>query len=640
MTKQTKKRYTDVLLTDFDKYLLGEGTFERAYEKMGAHLASLNGQDGVHFAVWAPNARQVSVIGEFNKWDSTAHVLNPSDSGVWTLFVADVDEFTVYKYRIVTQTGDSFDKADPYGFAMEQRPKTASVVTNLDKYTWGDGEWVQNRSKNQAFDRPMAIYEMHLGSWRKKEDPEWGLRYLTYREMVQEVIPYVREMGFTHIEMLPIAEHPLDASWGYQVLGFFAPTSRFGTPEDLMYFIDQCHQNNIGVILDWVPAHFPKDGSGLNYFDGTHLYSHADPRQGEHQDWGTLIFNYDRNEVRAFLISNALFWLDKYHFDGLRVDAVASMLYLDYSREKGQWVPNEYGGRENLGAISFLRKMNESVHGIFPGVLTIAEESTAWPMVSRPTYMGGLGFSLKWNMGWMHDTLNYMSKDPVYRRYHQNDMTFSLLYAFNENFVLPLSHDEVVHGKGSLLNKMSGDEWQKFANLRAYFGFMWGHPGKKLLFMGSEFGQWQEWNFAASLEWVATEAPNHQGVQNFVKDLNALYKREPALFEDDFEWTGFTWIDANDSDNSVFSFVRNSKSSDEFIVVISSFTPIVRHGYRVGVPRSGFYKEILNSDSSHYWGSNVGNGGGVQTDPIPFHGYDQSLSLTLPPLATIYLKLS
>ncbi len=639
MTKQTKKRYTDVLLTDFDKYLLGEGTFERAYEKMGAHLASLNGQDGVHFAVWAPNAREVSVIGEFNKWDSTAHVMNPSDSGVWTLFVPDADEYTVYKYRIVTQTGDWFDKADPYGFGMEQRPKTASVVTNLDKYTWGDNEWVENRSKNQAFDKPMAIYEMHLGSWRKKNDPEWGLRYLTYREMAEELIPYVRDLGFTHIEMLPISEHPLDASWGYQVLGFFAPTSRFGTPQDLMYFIDQCHQNNIGVILDWVPAHFPKDGSGLNYFDGTHLYSHADPRQGEHQDWGTLIFNYDRNEVRAFLISNALFWLDKYHFDGLRVDAVASMLYLDYSREKGQWVPNEYGGRENLGAISFLRKMNESVHGIFPGVLTIAEESTAWPMVSRPTYMGGLGFTLKWNMGWMHDTLNYMSKDPVYRRYHQNDMTFSLLYAFNENFVLPLSHDEVVHGKGSLLNKMSGDEWQKFANLRAYFGFMWGHPGKKLLFMGGEFGQWQEWNFAASLEWVATEAPNHQGVQNFVKDLNALYKREPALFEDDFEWTGFTWIDANDSDNSVLSFVRNAKSSDEFIVVITSLTPVVRQGYRVGVPRPGFYKEILNSDSSHYWGSNVGNGGGVQTDPIPFHGYDQSLSLTLPPLATIYLKL-
>lgn len=639
MTKQTKKRYTDVLLTDFDKYLLGEGTFERAYEKMGAHLASLNGQDGVHFAVWAPNAREVSVIGEFNKWDSTAHVMNPSDSGVWTLFVPDADEYTVYKYRIVTQTGDWFDKADPYGFGMEQRPKTASVVTNLDKYTWGDSDWVENRSKNQAFDKPMAIYEMHLGSWRKKNDPEWGLRYLTYREMAEELIPYVRDLGFTHIEMLPISEHPLDASWGYQVLGFFAPTSRFGTPQDLMYFIDQCHQNNIGVILDWVPAHFPKDGSGLNYFDGTHLYSHADPRQGEHQDWGTLIFNYDRNEVRAFLISNALFWLDKYHFDGLRVDAVASMLYLDYSREKGQWVPNEYGGRENLGAISFLRKMNESVHGIFPGVLTIAEESTAWPMVSRPTYMGGLGFTLKWNMGWMHDTLNYMSKDPVYRRYHQNDMTFSLLYAFNENFVLPLSHDEVVHGKGSLLNKMSGDEWQKFANLRAYFGFMWGHPGKKLLFMGGEFGQWQEWNFAASLEWVATEAPNHQGVQNFVKDLNALYKREPALFEDDFEWTGFTWIDANDSDNSVLSFVRNAKSSDEFIVVITSLTPVVRQGYRVGVPRPGFYKEILNSDSSHYWGSNVGNGGGVQTDPIPFHGYDQSLSLTLPPLATIYLKL-
>jgi len=640
MAEQKRDRNLDVLLTDFDKYLLGEGTFERAYEKMGAHLAELNGQVGVHFAVWAPNAQRVSIIGDFNEWDSEKNVMNSSDSGVWTLFISGLREHTVYKYRVVAQTGDWFDKADPYGFAMEQRPKTASVVSDLENYQWDDLDWVNNRKQRQGFDKPISIYEVHAGSWRKKNDEEWGLRYLTYREMADELIPYVREMGFTHIEFLPLTEHPLDASWGYQVLGFFAPTSRFGTPQDLMYFVDQCHQNNIGVILDWVPAHFPKDGSGLNYFDGTHLYSHSDPRKGEHQDWGTLIFNYDRHEVRVFLLSNALFWLDKYHFDGLRVDAVASMLYLDYSREAGEWVPNEYGGRENLGAISFLRKMNESVHGIFPGVLTIAEESTAWPMVSRPTYMGGLGFGLKWNMGWMHDTLNYMSKNPIYRRYHQNDMTFSLLYAFNENFVLPLSHDEVVHGKGSLINKMSGDEWQKFANLRAYYGFMWGHPGKKLLFMGSEFAQWQEWNFANSLEWAALNAPNHQGVQNFVKDINQLYKQEPALYEDDFDWTGFTWIDANDSDNSVFSFVRNAKYSDEFIVVVSNFTPVVREGYRVGVPRPGFYQEVLNSDSGRYWGSNVSNANGVQSDAIPFHGYDQSVTLKLPPLGTIYLKLA
>ncbi|RME99344.1 MAG: 1,4-alpha-glucan branching protein GlgB [Chloroflexi bacterium] len=638
MTENTPQQ-SDILLTDFDKYLFGEGTHEKAYEKLGAHLVNLNGQPGVHFAVWAPNARQVAVIGDFNAWDGQRHPMNASESGIWTLFIPELGVHTVYKFRIFTQAGDSFDKADPYGFAMEQRPKTASVVVDLNSYAWGDEEWINNRVSHQAFDKPVSIYEVHLGSWRKVEDPKWGVRYLTYREMADELISYVVEMGYTHIEMMPIAEHPLDASWGYQVMGFFAPTSRFGTPQDLMYLIDQCHQNGIGVILDWVPAHFPKDGSGLNYFDGTHLYSHADPRQGEHQDWGTLIFNYDRHEVRAFLISNALYWIDKFHFDGLRVDAVASMLYLDYSREEGQWVPNEYGGRENLGAISFLRKMNESVHANFPGVLTIAEESTAWPMVSRPTYMGGLGFSLKWNMGWMHDTLNFMSKDPVYRKYHHNDMTFSLLYAFNENFVLPLSHDEVVHGKGSLVNKMAGDEWQKFASLRAYFGFMWGHPGKKLLFMGGDFGQWQEWNFNTGLEWAALQAPNHQGVQNFVKDLNNLYKQEPALFEDDFEWTGFTWIDANDSDNSVFSFIRNAKSSGQFVVVVSNFTPVVRQGYRVGVPRPGFYREILNSDSSHYWGSNVGNAGGVQTDDIPFHGYDHSVSLTLPPLSTLYLKL-
>ena len=637
-TKETPSAPTQ-WLTDFDKYLLGEGTHERTYEKMGAHLVELDGQKGIHFAVWAPSARNVYIMGDFNDWHGASHSMNSSDSGIWTLFVPGLEEYTLYKYRVVSHTGESFDKTDPYGFAIEQRPKTASVVVNLNRYQWDDSDWVNRRAEHQAFDKPISIYEVHFGSWRKAPDEHWGTRYLTYREMADELIPYIVEMGYTHIELMPIAEYPLDASWGYQVLGFYAATSRYGTPEDLMYFIDQCHQNNIGVLLDWVPAHFPKDGAGLNYFDGTHLYSHADPRQGEHQDWGTLIFNYGRNEVRAFLISNALFWIDKYHFDGLRVDAVASMLYLDYSREEGQWLPNEYGGRENLAAISFLRKVNEVVHGVFPGVLTVAEESTAWPMVSRPTYAGGLGFSLKWNMGWMHDTLRYMSKDPIHRRYHHHDMTFSLLYAFNENFILPLSHDEVVHGKGSLVNKMSGDEWQKFANLRAYYGFMWGHPGKKLLFMGCEFGQWQEWNFYTGLEWEALKAPNHQGVRRFVKDLNRLYRDELALHEDDFEWTGFTWIDANDSDNSVFSFMRHARSTDEFIVVVSSFTPVPRYDYRVGVPKPGYYREIINSDAECYWGSNMGNEGGRKTESVPMHGHAQSLSLTLPPLATIMLKL-
>lgn len=633
------KNPQSVLLTDFDKYLFGQGTHERTYEKLGAHLTKLNGQSGTHFAVWAPNARQVSVVGDFNHWDPNSHPMHPSDSGIWTVFIPEVGEHVVYKYHIVAKSGDEFDKADPYGFGMEQRPKTASVVTNLESYQWGDDDWVSKRTEFQAFDMPISIYEVHLNSWRTYPDEAWGSRYLTYRELADELVSYVVEMGYTHIELMPIAEHPLDASWGYQVLGFFAPTSRFGTPQDFMYFVDKCHQNQIGVILDWVPAHFPKDGAGLNYFDGTHLYAHADPRKGEHQDWGTLIFNYDRHEVRAFLISNALFWIDKYHIDGLRVDAVASMLYLDYSREEGEWIPNEHGGRENIGAISFLRAMNETVHVNFPGVLTIAEESTAWPMVSRPPYMGGLGFSLKWNMGWMHDTLNYISKDAIYRRYHHNDMTFSLLYAFNENFILPLSHDEVVHGKRSMIDKMPGDEWQKFANLRAYYGYMWSHPGKKLLFMGAEFAQWQEWDFSKQLEWMALTAPKHQGVQSFVKDLNHTYRREPALYEDDFEHTGFQWIDANDSDNSVFSFIRFAKSNEDFLVVVSNFTPVVRENYRIGVHKSGFYQEVLNSDSAHYGGSNVGNGGGVATDDIPYHGRDYSLALTLPPLATIWLKL-
>ncbi|GAB6192829.1 1,4-alpha-glucan branching protein GlgB [Desulfocastanea catecholica] len=631
--------HATTILSDFDQYLIGEGSHERTYEKMGAHLVEMNGEKGVHFAVWAPNAREVYLMGDFNGWHGASHLLASSNSGIWTLFVPGLEEFTVYKYRVVSQAGESFEKADPYGFAMELRPNTASVVADLDRYQWSDADWLKRRASQQALDRPISIYEVHLSSWRRVPDEKWGSRYLNYRELADQLIPYVVEMGYTHLELLPITEYPFDASWGYQVLGFYAPTSRFGTPEELMYFIDQCHRHGLAVILDWVPAHFPKDGAGLNFFDGTHLYAHTDPRQGEHQDWGTMIFNYGRNEVRAFLISNALFWIDKYHFDGLRVDAVASMLYLDYSRQEGQWLPNRYGGRENLEAISFLRKMNEVVHGVFPGVLTMAEESTSWPMVSRPTYTGGLGFSLKWNMGWMHDTLGYMRKDPIHRKYHQNDMTFGLLYAFNENFILPLSHDEVVHGKGSLLNKMAGDEWQKFANLRAYYGFMWAHPGKKLMFMGCEFGQWQEWNFDSSLEWAALQAPNHLGLQRTVQDLNKLYQNEPALHENDFTESGFQWIDANDTDNSVLSFMRKAKSSNAFLVIVSNFTPVPWHGYRIGVPEPGYYQEIFNSDSDYYWGSNVGNNGGQATEPISVHGHPQSLSLVLPPLATVMFKL-
>jgi 1,4-alpha-glucan branching enzyme len=624
-------------LSDFDKYLIGEGTHERTYEKLGAHLVNLDATSGIVFAVWAPNARQVAVIGDFNDWNETHHPMYSSDSGIWTIFIPDLPEYTVYKFRITAANGEKFDKSDPYGFAMELRPKTGSVTINLDSYQWQDSDWMRQRAARQSLESPISIYEVHLGSWRKLPDEKWGSRYLSYRELAETLIPYILELGYTHIELLPIAEYPFDGSWGYQVLGFFAPTSRFGTPHDFMYFIDQCHQNGIGVILDWVPAHFPKDGSGLNYFDGTHLYAHEDPRQGEHQDWGTMIFNYGRNEVRSFLISNALFWLDKYHIDGLRVDAVASMLYLDYSREEGQWLPNRFGGRENLDAISFLRKTNEVVHGIFPGILTIAEESTSWPMVSRPTYLGGLGFSLKWNMGWMHDTLSYMSKDPVHRRFHHNQMTFGMLYAFHENFVLPISHDEVVHGKGSLLNKMAGDDWQKFANLRAYLGFMWSYSGKKLLFMGCEFGQWQEWNHDKGLEWQALDADNHRGVKRLVCDLNQVYRTEMALHENDFDWSGFSWIDANDSDNSVLSFIRRAKKSDDFLIIICNFTPLVRHDYRIGVPRPGMYRELINTDLDIYWGSNVANDE-ITAIPEASHGMDNSLSLTLPPLATLIIK--
>ena len=624
-------------LGDLDKYLFGEGTHERAYEKLGVHLVTFDEQEGAVFAVWAPNARQVSVIGDFNEWNGDACPMQPSNAGIWTIFIPGLKEHTVYKYRITTRENEQFDKSDPYGFSMELRPDTGSVVANLDRYEWRDEDWVRERSQRQSLDGPISVYEVHIGSWRREPDEKWGSRYLTYRELADTLLPYVLEMGYTHIELLPISEYPFDGSWGYQVLGFFAPTSRYGTPQDFMYFIDQCHQHNIGVILDWVPAHFPKDGAGLNYFDGTHLYAHEDPRQGEHQDWGTMIFNYGRNEVRSFLISNALFWIDKYHIDGLRVDAVASMLYLDYSREEGEWLPNEHGGRENLAAISFLRKTNEVVHGIYPGVLTIAEESTSWPMVSRPTWLGGLGFSLKWNMGWMHDTLNYMMHDAIHRRFHHNEMTFGMLYAFQENFTLPISHDEVVHGKGSLINKMSGDEWQKFANLRAYFGFMWGYSGKKLLFMGCEFGQWQEWNHDKGLEWDALTAGTHQGVQRYVADLNKVYKSEPALYENDHEWSGFSWINANDSDNSIFSFIRKAKKTDDFLVVICNFTPVIREKYRIGVPKGGRYREIINSDLTVYHGSGVCNSE-LHTVSEQSYGMDHSLVLTLPPLATLILK--
>ncbi|WP_306549373.1 1,4-alpha-glucan branching protein GlgB [Desulfobulbus sp.] len=624
-------------LSNFDRYLISEGTHERAYEKMGAHLARFDGVDGVVFAVWAPNARQVAVVGDFNDWNSGLHPMHSSNAGIWTLFIPDLSEFCVYKYRITAQNHEQFDKADPFGFAMEERPRTGSVVADLARHQWRDEAWIADRPRRQSLDAPISIYEVHLGSWRRETDPDWGQRYLSYRELAATLIPYVKEMGYTHIELLPIAEYPFDGSWGYQVLGFFAPTSRFGSPEDFMFFVDECHAAGLGVILDWVPAHFPKDGAGLNLFDGTQLYAHANPLQGEHQDWGTLIFNYSRNEVRAFLISNALFWIDKYHIDGLRVDAVASMLYLDYSREAGQWVPNEHGGRENLAAISFLRKVNEVLHGIFPGVLTIAEESTSWPMVSRPTYLGGLGFSLKWNMGWMHDTLSYMGKDPLFRRFHHHQMTFGMLYAFHENFVLPISHDEVVHGKGSLLGKMSGDEWQKFANLRAYLSFMWGYSGKKLLFMGCEFGQWQEWNHDTGLEWQALDAPRHQGLQRLVRDLNQVYRHEPALHEVDFDWSGFQWIDANDSDNSVLSFVRYAKDPADFVVVVCNLTPVVRQGYCIGVPKAGPYRELINSDLEIYGGSGVGNGSVVALNQ-PCHAFGAALSLTLPPLAALILQ--
>ncbi|MFQ5576379.1 MAG: 1,4-alpha-glucan branching protein GlgB [Anaerolineae bacterium] len=622
-------------ITDLDKHLFAEGSHERLYQKLGAHSIEVERVNGVHFAVWAPNARAVHLVGDFNYWDSDQHPMQSlGESGIWTRFEPGLGPGTLYKFRITAQNGQTLEKADPFAFAAELRPQTASVVANLEGYTWGDADWMAHRTERQSLNAPIAVYEVHLGSWQRGE----GNRYLSYTELAERLIPYAKEMGYTHLELLPISEHPFDGSWGYQTIGYFAPTSRFGPPQEFMAFVDACHRAGIGVIIDWVPAHFPKDAHGLGYFDGTHLYEHADPRQGEHTDWGTLIFNYGRNEVRAFLLSNAVFWLDKYHIDGLRVDAVASMLYLDYSRREGEWIPNPYGGRENLEAIHFLKRFNEIVHGIYPDILTFAEESTAWPQVSRPVYLGGLGFDLKWNMGWMHDTLEYMTKDPIHRRFHHNNLTFSLLYAFNENFILPLSHDEVVHMKGSMVSKMSGDDWQKFANLRAYYGFMLGHPGKKLLFMGGEFGQWAEWNHNYSLDWHQLNYPPHQGLQQLVRDLNHLYRSEPALFEVDFEPPGFQWIDANDSNNSVIAFMRRNRAGDEHLIFVCNFTPLPRHNYRIGVPEAGFYRERINTDAADYWGSGMGNAGGLPSDNIPWHNLPHSLNLTLPPLSTLILR--
>ena len=626
------------LLSEFDLHLIGEGRHYDTYEKLGAHIKTLEGVRGVHFAVWAPSAQRVSIVGDFNRWDGRISPMRArGSSGIWELFIPELSEGAIYKYEIIGPAGNMLPlKADPYAFRSELRPNTGSVVANLENYEWSDGVWMLARQKKNWLESPIAVYEVHLGSWRHV--PEAHDRWLTYGELGDQLIPYVKDLGYTHIELLPIMEHPFDGSWGYQTIGYFSATSRYGTPNDFMEFVDRCHGAGIGVLLDWTPAHFPRDTYGLAQFDGSHLYEHADPRQGTHPDWGTLVYNYGRNEVQNFLISNALFWLDKYHIDGLRVDAVASMLYLDYSRKQGEWIPNEFGGRENLHAITFLKRMNEVAHGRFPGILTIAEESTSWPSVSRPTYLGGLGFSLKWNMGWMNDTLGYFSKNPIHRKYEHNKMTFSMLYAFSENFMLPFSHDEVVHGKNSLLHKMPGDMWQQFANLRLLLAYQCAHPGKKLLFMGQELAQRQEWSEARSLDWHLLKYPSHRGVQNLVRDLNHLMQAQAALHEVDFNWQGFEWIDANDSDNSVFAFLRRGKKPEDLLVVILNATPVVREGYRTGVPNAGYYEEVMNTDAVRYGGSNVGNLGGQNASNQPAQGRPHSLCLSLPPLAAIFLK--
>ena len=626
------------VLSDFDLHLFGEGTHRRLFDALGAHRRVIGTTTGVHFAVWAPNADRVSILGDFNGWDGRVHpmrLLIPG--GVWEIFIPDLLDGEKYKYEIRTRSGALLTKSDPFAVAFEVPPRSASVVRDIAGYQWGDQVWLAGREAGDTWlTRPMAIYEVHLESWARV--PEEGQRPLTYRELADRLVPYVKAAGFTHVELMPVMEHPFSGSWGYQVLGFFAPTSRFGPPEDFKHFVDVCHQAGVGVILDWVPGHFPKDAHGLARFDGTALYEHADPRQGEHQDWGTLIFNYGRNEVRSFLLSSALFWLEKYHVDGLRVDAVASMLYLDYSRRMGEWIPNRFGGRENLDAIAFLQQLNTLTHGEHPGTLTAAEESTAWPGVSRPVYLGGLGFTYKWNMGWMHDMLEYARHEAVHRRWHHNLVTFSALYMHSENFILPFSHDEVVHGKASMLSKMPGDVWQKHATLRALYGYLYGHPGKKLMFMGSEFGQWREWNYDESLDWNLLQDPLHAELARYVRDLNLIYRAEPSLYELDYNPKGFCWIDCNDNENSVISLVRYARDPNDALVMIFNFTPVPRAEYRIGVPQPGYYAELLNSDGSIYGGSNLGNGGGVQSEGIAAHGFDHSLRLTVPPLGCLYLK--
>ncbi len=624
------------LLTDFDLYLLGEGTHWKSYERLGAQLRRIGDVAGVNFAVWAPNAESVSVIGDFNGWDGRRHMMRKHiPSGVWELFVPGLGENTIYKFQLRRQ-GHTLEKSDPYGFAAELPPRTASKVANLSTYGWNDNDWMTARGQTNWLERPMSIYELHLGSWQRDDaDPS---RWLSYRELAHRLVEYCQRMQYTHVQLMPVSEHPFSGSWGYQTVGYYAATSRYGTPQDFMYFVDQLHQAGLGVLIDWVPAHFPRDAHGLWRFDGSALYEHSDPRQGEHPDWGTMVFNYGRNEVRNFLVSNALFWLDKYHIDGLRVDAVASMLYLDYSRNEGEWIPNRYGGRENIEAIEFVKQFNEQVHLHHPGALTVAEESTAWPAVSRPTYVGGLGFSLKWNMGWMNDTRRYMAHEPIHRQYHHDELTFSLIYAFHENFVLPLSHDEVVHGKGSLLDQMPGDMWQRFANLRLLYAYMWTHPGKKLLFMGGDIAQWTEWNYDGNLQWDLLQWPLHQGMQQLVADLNGLLRREPSLYERDFDHQGFEWIDCNNREDCALAYLRRAADPDDYLVTAMNFTPVPRHNYRIGVPEACWYQEVFNTDSQHYAGSNVGNGPGVTAQEPGHHGRPAAIEISLPPLAAVMFK--
>jgi 1,4-alpha-glucan branching enzyme len=621
---------------DLDIHLHGEGTLYEGYKTFGAHVICAEGVPGVRFAVWAPNAECVTVAGDFNDWDIRRHPMRRRNGGVWELFMPELSERASYKFHIRSRfAGHQQLKADPYAFYFEVPPKSASVVWDIAKYHWNDGAWMESRASKDWLRSPVSIYEVHLESWLRGPRGQ----YLTYREMAVQLVAYVTQMGYTHIELLPVMEHPFSGSWGYQVIGYYAPTSRFGTPDDFKYFIDCCHQARIAVIVDWVPGHFPKDAHGLVFFDGTALYEHADWRKGEHKEWGTMVFNYGRNEVRSFLISNALFWLKEYHIDGLRVDAVASMLYLDYARQPGEWLPNEYGGNENLEAIDFLHRFNELAHTV-PGAFTVAEESTSFAGVSRPVYLNGLGFTMKWNMGWMHDMLDYFSKNAIYRKYHHNHITFGLLYAFHENFVLPISHDEVVHGKGSLINKMPGDEWQQFANARAFLAYMWGYPGKKLLFMGQEIGQREEWNANTGVRWELLEFAFHRKLQDLVRDLNRFYNANPALYQVDFHWPGFEWVDFHDADNSVISFIRRAEDPKNWLLFCCNFTPTPHNGYRFGVPEEGFYREILNTDSEIYGGSNLGNGAGVASLPVPMHGRKHSIAITLPPLAVVVFRKS